>query len=292
MISRRLEAKKDTDQEEINESKDTEDIGKFVGDETTLRGYLYNFLHLESTPAARYFDSFVNILIIGTSLTFMFETLTSSYFTPFQEAAFDAFELLSVLVFTVEYSLRLYSIGENPEYEGVKGRLTYATSFIAVVDLLSFLPYWIDVTILHHFITPGSDQLTSTSIVKCFRLLRILRFEKYTQAFTTFDDIVRDNIDVLGVTGFSAMLLWIFFSAILYYTERDNPDTEMANYYKSVPHAMWITLLNLSGECPLAFYSVWGKVLNGIIGLFATALFGIPIGLLVSEYLVNHHTLF
>lgn len=47
--------------------------------------------------------------------------------------------------------------------------------------------------------------------------------------------------------------------------------------YKTVPHSMWITLLNLSGEIPLAHYSPIGKVLIGIIGLFATAIFGMSI---------------
>lgn len=70
----------------------------------------------------------------------------------------------------------------------------------------------------------------------------------------------------------------IFFSSILYYTERNNPDDEMSTYYKTVPHSMWITLLNLSGECPLAHYSVMGKIVIGVIGLFATAIFGVPIG--------------
>jgi hypothetical protein len=58
----------------------------------------------------------------------------------------------------------------------------------------------------------------------------------------------------------------------------------MANYYKTVPNAMWITLLNLSGECPLAHYSSAGKIIIGIIGLFATAIFGVPIGVLGAGF--------
>lgn len=34
----------------------------------------------------------------------------------------------------------------------------------------------------------------------------------------------------------------------------------MTPYYQSVPMAMWVTLLNLSGEAPLCDYTVWGKV--------------------------------
>lgn len=94
----------------------------------------------------------------------------------------------------------------------------------------------------------ATDRSIPSSIVQFLRMFRLLRFEKYTKAFTTFDDIIRENQDVLNVTLFSALLMWILFSAVLYFCERNNPNEDMANFYKSVPHAMWITLLNLSGE--------------------------------------------
>ena len=43
----------------------------------------------------------------------------------------------------------------------------------------------------------------------------------------------------------------------------------MAVFYKTVPDAMWCTLLNLSGESPWAYYSPLGKVLTALIGVFA-----------------------
>ena len=67
--------------------------------------------------------------------------------------------------------------------------------------------------------------------------------------------------------------MWVFFSAILYYTERHNkylrspdltddqgfaiPNTGVP-YYGSIPDAMWVTLLNLSGEYPLCDYTPAG----------------------------------
>jgi hypothetical protein len=61
----------------------------------------------------------------------------------------------------------------------------------------------------------------------------------------------------------------------MYYAERDNADEEMAANYKTIPDAMWITLLNLSGESPLCHYSLAGKVMAALMGLVATGLFGI-----------------
>ena len=268
----------------MQDAEDGWEIVDVVGDEATLRGRLYNFIHLQNTAASKFFDSFINVLILGTSLTFMVDTITEDYIGPDMHTSSDVFELVSVMVFTVEYILRIYSIGENPHYRGFWGRVTFAKMFLPLVDFLSVAPYWINAVISNRLITSYSDKSTFTTIVKFLRLLRLLRFEKYTKAFTTFDDVMMENRDVLGVTAFSALLLWILFSAILYYTERDNRNAVMANYYKSVPHAMWVTLLNLAGECPLAHYSVVGKIMMGIIGLFATAVFGVPIGLLGAGF--------
>ena len=69
-----------------------------------------------------------------------------------------------------------------------------------------------------------------------------------------------------------------------YLAERGNPDDDTAMYYSTVPQAMWVTLLNLSGESPLCNYTILGKFTTGILGLFASGLFGIPIGIIGSGF--------
>ncbi len=256
------------------------------GDVATLRGQLYNFLHAK-TSAGACFEYFIFFLIFATTLSFMFETTSMVEDQRSQTASWwlELFELVAVIVFTLEYAARLFAMGEDPRYAGARGRLHYACTFFALVDLVSVLPYWIDFAVT---LAGGNDPFLNTSststFVRSLRLLRILKAEKYTQAFTIFDDVIVANGEVLVVTGFSALVMWILFSAAMYYAERDNPDKSMQEYYNTVPNAMWMTLLNLSGEAPLCHYGGWGKVLNGIIGIFATGFFGIPIGLLGAGF--------
>ncbi|KAL7427606.1 hypothetical protein ACHAXM_000928 [Skeletonema potamos] len=258
----------------VDEGDETEwEITEVVGGISTLRGTVYNFLRLRNTASAKLFEVLMNVLIVFSSILFMLSTMNLS--TKWQLLV-RWFQFACVIVFTCEYLLFMYSAGENPKFRG-RGLLLYAASFYRAVDLVSILPYWL--TFLSWLFVGGS--LTPGSV---FLLFRFMRFEKYTKAFTSFDDVLRDNLDVLVMTGFSALLLWIFFGSLLYLTERDSLDKEMANYYKTVPHSMWITLLNLSGECPLAHYSGLGKIILGIIGVFATAIFGVPIGLLGAGF--------
>jgi hypothetical protein len=69
----------------------------------------------------------------------------------------------------------------------------------------------------------------------------------------------------------------------MYFTERNNSDTSTSFYYQSVADSMWITLLNLSGESPLWNYSIGGKIVTGLVGIFATGMcFSLSLSLSLS----------
>ncbi len=52
----------------------------------------------------------------------------------------------------------------------------------------------------------------------------------------------------------------------------------MARYYSSVPMALWMTLLNLSGESPLCDYTPVGSLIVGALSVSAVAVFAVPVG--------------
>ena len=51
--------------------------------------------------------------------------------------------------------------------------------------------------------------------VRSLRLIRMLKLERYVRAFTVFDDVVRGNLDILAVSGFFALVAWVFASSLL-----------------------------------------------------------------------------
>ena len=216
--------------------------GYYVVDNGNLstRAKLYNFLHAQQTTTAVVFDTFVNSLIVITSLTFMIDSL--EFLPTWVRAASDIIEFIAVVVFTMEYVGRVYSVVEDPKFSSTapKGRFQYMIGFLPIVDLLSVLPFWIEICITRQIVNTTYDNSWTSILVKSLRLLRILKFEKYTHAFTSFDEVVSDNMDVLAVTAFTAVLLWILLGSILYFTERDNPDEEMASNYNTIPNAMWV----------------------------------------------------
>lgn len=257
-IARRRDQKHLDDNAQENEE---EEDATLVGDESTLRGRVYNMLHRQHSPTAKLLKTAIHMLIIACAISFMFVSVAIE--NGLVHTLLTWFQFVSFLVFTLEYFLLIWSVGEDPKYRG-RGRRYYARKFLMIVDALSIFPYWIGLVA----VTGPAPSL--------FLLFKIFRVGNTSKAFLTMSRVIKEHMGVLTVTGFSAALLWIFFASILYYTERDNRDEQMQAYYNTIPNSMWITLLNLSGECPLAHYSNVGKVIQGFLGLFATAIFGIP----------------
>ena len=87
---------------------------------------------------------------------------------------FTIIELVSLVVFTVEYLLRLWVAVEHAPYKHLKphiARLKYATSAGGIVDLLAILPFWFAFALPDEF-----------RIILVFRMLRFLKIARYSPA--------------------------------------------------------------------------------------------------------------
>jgi voltage-gated potassium channel len=82
---------------------------------------------------------------------------------------FGRVEWLLAAIFSVEYVARLWAQGENPKYRGVRGRLRYALTPAALVDLIAFLP---------SLLLPILPTVSNLMLLRIFRLMRILRLAR------------------------------------------------------------------------------------------------------------------
>ncbi|KAA8491871.1 Potassium voltage-gated channel subfamily KQT member 4 [Porphyridium purpureum] len=191
---------------------------------------------------------------------------------------FEAFELFSVCVFTIEYVLRLWSCTADPKYGSkgpFRGRFAYMTSFFCIVDLLAIAPYWLNVLGV-------VGEVDFSTAFRIFRLIRLLKAEKYVNAFSLLDDVLAENSTLLIATLYYAVLMLVVCSTALYLTERFNPDN--AKYFQSIPDAMFPTTLMLTGEYPLVDFTVAGRWIAAFIAVIAVAFFAVPTGVLGSGF--------
>ncbi|CAE7409298.1 Shal [Symbiodinium microadriaticum] len=184
-----------------------------------------------------------------------------------------AFDILSTLVFCVEYFFRICS---------ARAPARYLLSGFGVVDGLSA-------------VLPAVSYVYPRPVFRAFTTLRVLKLERYIGAFGTFKNILYQSRSVLFVTGGAAAVLWVIFSTLMYYAERYNPDPDMAGTLQQHSGAFgtvalswskvrWVTLLNLSGEAPLCEYTPVGKFISALMGLIGVGFVTIPMGLLGSGF--------
>ncbi len=90
---------------------------------------------------SRSIDGFLLALIVSNIAVVILESIASlreSY-----GGFFEDFELISVIIFSVEYVLRLWVCNVLPQYRGALGRIKYALTPMAIVDLMAVLPFYL-----------------------------------------------------------------------------------------------------------------------------------------------------
>ena len=123
--------------------------------------------------AGRAVNIFLILLILANVGAVILESVED--FEARHRAFLQAFELLSVIVFTVEYALRLWVCTEDGRRrygDNFRGRLRYALTPMAVIDFLAIAPFYISMLFV-----------IDLRFLRVFRLLRLLKITRYSPAF-------------------------------------------------------------------------------------------------------------
>jgi hypothetical protein len=266
----------------VVESPDKEDEHPLLQGAGCRRA-VFRFLNAD-TPAGRSFERLVLGLIVVNILCLILSTEPSFMKAhPTLAPGFNSVEWATMLLFTAEYAARLWACPEDPKARrgGWGPYVQHVTSFYAVVDLLAILPFWVDE------LSP-SISIAPTTVVRVFRLLTLLRGEKYGPAFSLLDDVFMAKRAILACTGCLAAVLVVVFATLLHYTERDNPvkvgGLTYAERYVDVPHALFYTALHLTGDYPLYQYTGWGRVVCFAMIVTAAGIVGIPTGAIAQGF--------
>jgi len=199
-----------------------------MAEEQGARTQLHAFF-VEDTAAGRSYKYFILTVIAVNMIAFLSDTSESlrhfggGVLVPW----FFYIEYGSVFIYTVEYMLRLYASAEDEDFG--KSRWKYATSFFAIVDLMSFLPFYIGLLV------DGRGDLAL--FLKVLRVIRMFKTEHYIEAFTVFDNVYSRQRAYIVVTLFVSLLLWIIFGTLFYFSEANNPDVE--NGFRTIPMSMF-----------------------------------------------------
>ena len=177
-------------------------------------------------------------------------------------------EVFSVVVFSLEYLLRLWSVPEN---KIPQARSRYLFSFDSVVDLLAVFPLYISLFF-------GID-LKALLALRLFRLLKLIR---YFAPLAVLLNVLRAEARSF-VAAVMILLILIFVSASgIYFFEREvQPEV-----FGSIPLALWWSTVTLTtlGYGDVVPVTVFGKIFAGMMTIFSIGIVALPAGMLASRF--------
>jgi voltage-gated potassium channel len=106
-----------------------------------VKRVLFEIMEGDDRFLARFVDIFLLLLILLNVVVVLLETVAD--LNALYGDLFFQFEVLSVVVFTLEYLLRLWVCTQREEYAGdARARLRYTITPMALVDLAAILPFY------------------------------------------------------------------------------------------------------------------------------------------------------
>ena len=184
-------------------------------------------------------------------------------------------EMVSVMVFTVEYVLRFWVCTEDPRYQGgFRGRLKYLVSPMAMIDLLAIAPFYLTAFL--------ALDLRFVRVLRLFRLLRLFRASGLTESIDDLVQVVKLKQKELGVSTALLLLVVVLSGNLMFIVEHGEPGTT----FTSVPASLWWGMMTITtiGYGDMYPITPLGKLIGSIVGFLGICVFALPVGILGAGF--------
>ena len=222
--------------------------------------------------ASKACEIFIATLVVANVLAIILESMHELHEA--YAAYFHMFDLVSVVVFSIEYALRVWSYGQKYAQEAGsswRGRKEYLFSAFGLVDFFSTVPFYLQL------IFPGADL----RVLRMFRLLRIFKLSRYNSAMDDLFEAIKSEKDSFSSALFLLLISCLLFSSLIYIIEgHDQPEV-----FPSIPAAMhWFILTIISGWGNVDPVTYLGVALVVVTQVLAIALAAILTGVVATAY--------
>ncbi|XP_010874082.2 potassium voltage-gated channel subfamily KQT member 2 isoform X2 [Esox lucius] len=240
-----------------------------------LQNFLYNALERPRGWAFIY-HAYVFLLVFSCLILSVFATINE--FKDSSETALYILEIVTIVVFGVEYIVRIWAAGCCCRYRGWRGRLKFARKPFCVIDIMVLIA---SVSVL----AAGSQgNVFATSAIRSLRflqILRMLRMDRRGGTWKLLGSVVYAHSKELITAWYIGFLCLILASFLVYSVEKDN--NEMFETYAD---ALWWGLITLTtigyGD---KFPKTWnGRLLAATFSMIGVAFFALPAGILGSGF--------
>ena len=223
------------------------------------------------------FGSVVLVLNLVVSCMLTFDGLTARY-----GGILFAIEGITVFCFLVDYILRLMTARllypQMPEGQAV---LRFVFSFSGIIDLLSFLPYYLPV-----FFPAGAAAFRMLRVARIFRMFQI---NAYYDSLNVITEVIRSKRQQLLSSVYIILVLMLASSLCMYSIEHEAQPEVFSNAFSGI---WWSasTLLTV-GYGDIYPVTTLGKFFGILIAFLGVGMVAIPTGI-ISAGFVEQYTKF
>ena len=226
------------------------------------RQKLYTIIFESDTTAGKTFDVVLLVLILLSILTVVLESVAS-----FQEnygSLLVALEWFFTICFTIEYVLRIISVGRP---------MRYIFSFYGIVDLLSILPTYMSM------IYTGTRFLLVIRGLRLLRIFRVLKLSRYLGEAETLQLALRNSIYKIIVFIGAVLTVVIIIGTLMYMIE--GPE----NGFNNIPLSIYWAIVTITtvGFGDITPHTTAGQFLATILMLLGYGIIAVPTGIVSSE---------
>ncbi len=188
-------------------------------------------------------------------------------------------ERLTVAFFAVDYVLRFITAKcLYKEYSEPKAILRYVFSVAGIIDLLSFLPYYLPV-----FFPAGAAAFRMFRVARIFRLFRI---NAYYDSLNVITEVLYSKKQQLLSSVFIISILMVASSLCMYSLEHDAQPDVFRNAFSGV---WWATSTLLTvGYGDIYPITTWGKILGILITFLGVGMVAIPTGIISAGFVEQY----
>ncbi|XP_024863038.1 potassium voltage-gated channel subfamily KQT member 4 isoform X2 [Kryptolebias marmoratus] len=240
-----------------------------------LQNCLYNVLERPRGWAFIY-HAFIFLLVFSCLVLSVFSTIPDHQ--KFANHSLFILEFVMIVVFGLEYFIRIWAAGCCCRYRGWQGRLRFARKPFCVIDFIVFIAS------LAVIAAGTQGNIFATSALRSMRFLQILRMVRMDRRGGTWKllgSVVYAHSKELITAWYIGFLVLIFASFLVYLAEKDT-NTDFGTYADSL---WWGTItLTTIGYGDKTPHTWQGRLLAAGFALLGVSFFALPAGILGSGF--------
>ncbi|XP_041707863.2 potassium voltage-gated channel subfamily D member 2-like isoform X1 [Coregonus clupeaformis] len=187
--------------------------------------------------------------------------------------AFFCLDTACVMIFTVEYLLRLMA---------APSRWNFIKSVMSVIDVVAIMPYYIGLVM-----TDNEDVSGAFVTLRVFRVFRIFKFSRHSAGLRILGYTLKSCASELGFLLFSLTMAIIIFATVMFYAEKGSS----ASKFTSIPAAFWYTIVTMTtlGYGDMVPKTIVGKIVGSVCSLSGVLVIALPVPVIVSNFSRIYH---